>query len=157
MLQKIAGRNAYSQSSVYFIYHQFKDEGRLTCEDEPRSGRPSVATDEEHQKSLQKLLEEQRCWTSYEIAIQLGISQMSAVRLLKKLGLRKVASRWVPHSLNSEQKEIRVNISAEHLERYKSDPNILNRIIAIDETWIKSYDPKDAKQSRKWRYPGEEP
>ena len=48
MLQKIAGRNAYSQSSVYFIYHQFKDEGRLTCQDEARSGRPSVATDEEH-------------------------------------------------------------------------------------------------------------
>jgi hypothetical protein len=63
------------------------------------------------------------------------------VRLLKKLGLRKVASRRVPHFLKSEQKELSVNISAENLQRYEGDHHILNMIIAIDETWIKSYDP----------------
>ncbi len=67
-----------------------------------------------------------------------------------------MAARWVPHSLTSQQKELRVNISSEHLQRYQSDPDMLNRIIAIDETWIKSYDPLDESQSREWRYPAEQ-
>jgi hypothetical protein len=71
------------------------------------------------------------------------------------LSLHEV-TRWVPHSLTSQQKELRVNISSEHFQRYQSDPDMLNRIIAIDETWIKSYDPLDESQSREWRYPAEQ-
>jgi transposase len=157
VVKKIAGRNAYSESKVYRIYHQFKLEGRLTCEDEPRKGRPLESTDEEHVKALEKLLEESRSWSTNDLAYRIGISQSSMVRLLKKLGLRKVASKRVPHFLKPEQKELRANISAEHLQRYEGDHDILNRIVAIDETWVKSYDPLDASHSREWRYPGEEP
>lgn len=157
MLTKIAGRHSYSERQVYRIHNQFKYEGRLSSQEEPHGGRPYEATDEVHEEALKKLLEEQRSWSSSELAFLLGISQSSTLRLLKKLGLRKVAARWVPHSLTSQQKELRVNISSEHLQRYQSDPDMLNRIIAIDETWIKSYDPLDASQSREWRYPGEQP
>ena len=91
------------------------------------------------------------------MTLLLGISQSSMVRLLKKLGLRKVAARWVPHSFTPQQKELRVNISSEHLEIYRSDPATLNRIIDIDEVWIKIYGPLDVSQSREWRYPTEQP
>jgi transposase len=157
MLTKIAGRNAIKMRQIYNLYHQFRDEGRTSCQDEPRSGRPCVATDEEHQHSLEELLEEQRSWTTEDLASRLGTSKYSVQQLLKKLNVRKVSSRWVPYSLTDEQKELRVNLSIEHLERYHHNPEFIDKIIAIDETWIKSYDHKDASQSKECRYSGEEP
>ncbi len=71
--------------------------------------------------------------------------------------MRKVSSRWVPYSLTDKQKELRVNLSIEHLERYHHNPEFIDRIIAINESWIKSYDSKDASQSKDYRYLGEEP
>ncbi len=46
---------------------------------------------------------------------------------------------------------------AEYLERYNSDVEMLNRIIAIDETWLKYYDPKDYWTSRQYRLPEQPP
>ncbi len=63
----------------------------------------------------------------------------------------------MPHDLTPTQKQKRVDICAEHLESYNNDPEFLERIIAIDETLIRSYDPKDSFNSRQWRLPGQEP
>jgi hypothetical protein len=56
-----------------------------------------------------------------------------------------------------EQKARCTNISTEHLESYHNDLDFLDKSIAINETWIKSYDPQDAARAREWRYPDEEP
>jgi hypothetical protein len=53
-----------------------------------------------------------------DLAQILGICTSSTKNLLKVVGAKKIASRWVPHELKPEQKELRVNIFAEHLERY---------------------------------------
>ena len=79
------------------------------------------------------------------------------MRLLKEVGAKKITTRWVPHDLTPTQKQKRVDICAEHLESYNNDPEFLERIIAIDETLIRSYDPKDSFNSRQWRLPGQEP
>ena len=55
------------------------------------------------------------------------------------------------------QKNSRVDICTEHLERYNNDHGMLDRIIAIDETLLKYYDPKDYWASRQYRLPGEPP
>ncbi len=41
------------------------------------------------------------------------------------------------------------------MDRYQSDPSILDRIIAIDETWLNSYDPLNPQSAAEWRLPGE--
>jgi transposase len=71
MLPKIAESNAHKERQIYNIYRQFKEEERLTCDDEPRLGRPCTATDQEHEKNLEKLLEEQKSWTAEELAFRL--------------------------------------------------------------------------------------
>ena len=71
--------------------------------------------------------------------------------------MHKISSRWVPYNLTPEQKELRVDVAKKHLESYRHNPEFIDRIIAIDETWIKSYDPQDASRSKEYRYPGEEP
>ena len=37
----------------------------------------------------------------------------------------------------------------------EGDRNFIDKIIAIDETWIKSYDPQDSRQSCEWLLPGQ--
>ncbi len=75
MLTKITGRNAIKMRQIYNLYYQFRDEGRTSCQDELRSGRPCVVTDEEHQCSLKELLKEQRSWTTEDLAFRLGTSK----------------------------------------------------------------------------------
>ena len=56
--------------------------------------------------------------------------------------MRKVAARWVPRALTDEQKQARVDVAKCLYKRYeKEGDTFINRIIAIDETWIKSYEP----------------
>jgi hypothetical protein len=43
----------------------------LSSQEEPHGGRPCGATDEVHEEALKKLLEEQRSWSSSELAFLL--------------------------------------------------------------------------------------
>ena len=54
-----------------------------------------------------------------ELASSLECSPMTVSRGLKKLGMKKKLSQWIPHSLNSAQKEKRVQICNTLLERHK--------------------------------------
>ena len=157
MLDKIARSRALSKTHVYRLYNEFKDGSHLSSKEDPRSGRPRTATDTTHEERLRELLNEGECWRTEDLAQILNISTASTKRLLKEVGAKKVASRWVPCELKPEQKQLRVTVSAEHLERYHSNPNMLERIIAIDETWLKSYDPKDAESSKQWVLPSQKP
>jgi transposase len=157
MLEKIARRQALSQSQTYELYKEFKEGTRLMSENAPHEGRPREATDEAHKEKLKQLLLEDRNWGTYELGENLGVSYWSTMRLLKEVGAKKITTRWVPHDLTPTQKQKRVDICAEHLESYNNDPEFLERIIAIDETLIRSYDPKDSFNSRQWRLPGQEP
>ena len=77
--------------------------------------------------------------------------------MLHDLGYRKVASRYVPHNLTSSQRQDRLETCQTHLTRYQGDASILDRIIAIDETWLRSYDPLNPQSAAEWRLPGEAP
>jgi len=157
MLQRIVRRQALTRANVNKLYREFSDRTRLSSEEAPREGRPKTATDERHKQQLKALLEQDHNWSLFDYAENLGISIPSVETLMAKLGARKIAARWVPHELTSSQKIARARICAEHLDRYNKDNNILNRIIAIDETWLKYYDPADYWSSRQYRLPGQKP
>ena len=65
--------------------------------------------------------------------------------------MRKIAARWVPHMLSEIEKHQSVNIAHKLLKRYGEDGDeMLQRIIAIDETWIRSFEPQLKRQSIEW-------
>jgi len=71
------------------------------------------------------------------------------------MGMRKIASRWVPHDLTKMQKRLRYDAARNHLERYEREGEaFLHRIITLDETWAKSYEPQMKRQSNEWRHYG---
>ncbi len=68
--------------------------------------------------------------------------------------MRKVAAKWVPHCLNQQQIQARLDTTKALLKRYEQeDEHFLNRIVAIDETWVRCYEPELKRQSCKWHTP----
>jgi len=66
---------------------------------------------------------------------------------------RKVAAKWVPHRLSEEQKAARKRVAEELLRRYEAEgEQFLNRIVAIDETWIRDFEPQLKFQSPQWKH-----
>lgn len=63
-----------------------------------------------------------------------------------ELNMTKVCAEIVPKILTREQKDNRMNIYSEIMERLTGQPGLLTRIIACDETWILQYDPKTKRQ-----------
>ena len=62
--------------------------------------------------------------------------------------MRKITARWVPHMLSESEKHQRVNIARKLLKRYGEDGDeMLQRIVAINETWIQSFEPELKRQS----------
>lgn len=82
--------------------------------------------------------------TCDEIAEEVGISPAFAFRILKEnLGYQDVAVKWVPHALTAEQKMARINVVQQMQARHATEGDgFLKRIVAIDETWLRAYEPE---------------
>ena len=146
-LQKVCGEQSLSQAAVYIWVDNFKD-GRDNVKSRHSPGRTTEASTEENVVKVKQILDTDRRLTCEEIARDVGISHGSVHNILSsKLSMR----RWVPHCLTEEQKTARTTVAENLLERHKTEgENFLNRIVAIDETWIRSYEPELKRQSSEW-------
>jgi len=105
MMQIAFGDNTLSRTQVFNWHKSFK-EGRVDVEDEPRSGRPSTATDDNNVTKARELVLENRRLSVRELATALGISAMSAHAILTEhLSMKRIEARLVPRTLNFLQKE----------------------------------------------------
>ena len=60
----------------------------------------------------------------------------------------------MPHRLTSDQAERRLEVATHLLSRFDSEgQDFLSRILAIDETWVRSYEPELKRQSAEWHTP----
>ncbi len=144
-----------AERTVRLWYHNFKEGIRTDVSDLPRSGRPREATTQENMESVKQLILDSEGMRTEDLIYETGISKTSLLRLLGEIGARKLKSKWVHHELTDRQKHSRYNMASKHLARYQRAPSFLNRIVAIDETWLKSYDPEDARQASEWLLPGQ--
>jgi len=78
------------------------NEGRQNVADIRRPGRRSVREEEVY--ALTALLDSDRRHTIFELARETGLAHTTVLHILKeRLGMRKIASRWVPHDLTEMQ------------------------------------------------------
>jgi len=91
--------------------------------------------------------------TCEEIAHSVEISRASAYSILtERLHKRRFAARWVPHELSEEQKYRRFEIAQQLLHIFREEgKEFLQKVVAIDETWIRDFEPELKSQSREWR------
>ena len=145
-LQEACGAAALPYRTVARWVAAFR-QGRENVEDMLRSGHPPVS--DEDVQTVSALVEADRNVTIRELAQDIGLALATLHRILKdRLKMRKIASKWVPHELTDAQKWLRYDASRTHLERYEREgDDFLRRIITIDETWAKSYEPQLKRQS----------
>ena len=81
-----------------------------------------------------------------------GIHPSSVLKLLReRLGLRKICSCWVPHLLTDKQKQSRVRLALQVIEKYdKCDPRHLEEIVIGDETWIYHFQRNSKAKNKVW-------
>ncbi|CAF4682689.1 unnamed protein product, partial [Rotaria sp. Silwood2] len=135
-LTQALGSDAPSDRTVRRWAQRFR-EGREDISDDPRSGRPiSVLTDENIER-VRQVIEEDPHSTYDDIIAETSLSHGTIHRIIHDcLKMRKVVSRWVAHQLNDEQKQTRLRICRQNLEKFRTGTWRLCYIITGDETWI---------------------
>ena len=142
-LEEVGSEFVLPYSSITRWVRQFNN-GRNTVSNKHLYGRPWSAKTGENVENVAKLLNDDRRYSCDDIAQELDISHGSVHPILtERLQMRKIAVRWVPHMLSESEIHQLVNIARKLLKRYGEDGDeILHRIVAIDETWIRSFEPE---------------
>ena len=88
-----------------------------------------------------------------DIASCTGISEGSVQTILKKrLDLRKVCTRWVPHLLTEEQKTQCLKCAWELLKTYKGcNSRVISNLLTCDETWVHMFEPQRRADNKQWK------
>ena len=153
-LQEACGTYALSYLQVTRWVNEFKN-GRECVQDAHRAGRTVMATDSYNTEQFKRLLKSDRRIMCKEMAQELEISVGSVHTILcNHLKMRRVSARWVPHRLTSDQAECCLEVATHLLSWFDSEgQDFLSRIVAIDETWVRSYEPELKRQSAEWHTP----
>jgi len=152
-LRDVCGDSAVDRSTVSRWASRFREDC-VSIQGDLRSERPVKTMDDTSGVIVSTLLEEDRRKSCEVIAHEANMSTASGFRILTQtLHKRKVAEKWVPHQLSEEQKAARKRVTEELLRHYEAEgEQFLNRIVAIDETWIRYSEPQLISQSSQWKH-----
>ena len=94
-------------------WHNSVSNGSTDAEVAPRSGRPTVACDEDPIELVDKIVEDYRRLTSEELSSKVCVISFTVHNILwNRLHKRKLAAKRVPHVLTEEQKGNRVRLES---------------------------------------------
>ena len=150
-MQKVYGNSASKYATVCKWVRRFND-GRESIENDPRVGRPVSVLTEKNVATVKTLIEEDARYTVQEIEELSGIHSASVLKILReRLGLCKICAFWVPHLLTDDEKQGRVRLASQFIEKYdKCDPRRLEDIVTGDETWIYHFQPDSKAKNKVW-------
>ena len=128
MLVQVYGDNAMKKTAVYKWVKRFS-EGRGSVTDEERSGRPAKNRTEENIAEVHQIVCENRRLTARSTAEEVNLDRETVRKILTEdLDMRKVCAKMVPKELTEEQKQRRVTICQDLLER---QDDILGHVISV--------------------------
>ncbi|KAK5639193.1 hypothetical protein RI129_011685 [Pyrocoelia pectoralis] len=128
-------------------------EGREDVNNEKCAGRPSTSTTDENIDEVKKIIFANRRITVREFAEDVNVSIGSCHSILTNdLGMRRVTAKFVQQLFDCEQKQCRIDIAKELLDSVRYDPNLLQRVITGDESWVYGYDVETNLNHRNVRF-----
>ena len=124
----------------------------MCIRDSPRSGRPSTSKTNENIVKVRDLVRSIHRLTIREMANELNLSFYAVQSILSEdLNMRRVSVKFIPKLLSDQQKQYRLEVSQELFNRAETDPDLLNRVITGNETWVYGYDPET--KTSQWKGP----
>ena len=142
----VEGEGAVSKSTAASWFKRFQD-GDMSVEDRPHTGRPSELDDE----ALFQGVQEEPEASVRSLSDGLDCHNSTIDRHLQGLGLSKKRGREVPHELTPEQARRRVDICRQLLAN-PLDDRFFRRIVTCDEKRIFLRNPDTRRQ---WVFPGQ--
>ena len=147
------GDNVLGQKQTYEWFKRFTN-GRVSVDDEERSGRPSTVSTTENEAKVREAILEDRQRTIHGACNIVGLSYGTRQRILSdELNMRRIAAKFVSRLLSSDQKEYCISLCTELKEQAENDPNFISNIITGDEFCVFGYDTETKQQSSQWKTP----
>ena len=118
--------------------------GKFSVEDDTHPGRPKTSGTKANIDAVKIVVEQDAQLSVKDIASCIGISEGSVQTILKKrLHLRKVCVRWVPHLPTEEQKTQCLKCARELLKTYKGcNSRVISNLLTGDKTWVHMFEPQ---------------
>jgi [histone H3]-lysine36 N-dimethyltransferase SETMAR len=150
-LTRTFGTKAPSRMTTYRWYSRFAA-GMETFEDAQKSGRKVSKVTAENIEKVRQFVTQYPHSTYKQIEHETGLSAGTVNTILKrKLRMKKLCARWIPHSLSEEQKRARVEWCKKMLRQYNGGRSRhVGDIVTGDETWLYYYDPTSKRDSAEW-------
>ena len=138
-------------TSDHFNAHRFL--GGLSAENDTHPGRPKTSVTKANIAAVKIVVEQDARLSVRDIASCTGISEGSVQTILKKrLDLRKVCAKWVPHLLTEEQKTQCLKCARELLETYKGcNSRVISNLLTRYETWVHTFEPQRRADNKQWK------
>ena len=103
----------------------------FSLDNAPQSSRPAETDSDQ----IQTLIENNQCYTMWEIAHILKISKSSIEKHLRQLGYVSHFDVWVPHKLSEENFLDHIS-TCDFLLKHNENVPFLKQMVAGDEKWI---------------------
>ena len=150
----IYGPQTISMSTVFRWVKAFKA-GKFSVKDDICPGRPKTSVTKANVAAVKIVVEQDARLSVKDIHVAscTGISEGSVQTILKKrLGLRKVCARWIPHLLTEEQKTKCLKCARELLKTYKGcNSRFIANLLTGDETWVHMFEPQRRADNKQWK------
>ncbi len=156
LLQRVWQDNALSVTQVWHWFKTFQNDPERPVKDGKHTGHPRSRRTAPNIAAVQTQLQGERHQTVRNLAKDTGLSKDTAHRILKKdLGFTKVAPKMIMKVLTEQQKRTCLTIARVNLTKIEADPGVLSRIIATDESWVFTFDPRTKQADMEWLAPHE--
>ena len=148
----IYGPQTISMRTVFRWVKAFKV-GKFSVEDDTRPGGPKTSVTKANIAAVKIVVEQDARLSVKDIASCTGISEGSVQTILKKrLHLRKVCARSVPHLLTEVQKTQHLKCARELLKTYKGcNSRVISNLLTCDETWVHISEPQRRADNKQWK------
>ncbi len=148
--------HALSSTQIQFWFRRFQSDPDRNTKDLKHTGRKKSQCTPAKERSVLDKLDEGKRITVCELAEYPEMSKTTMHTMLRKdLKLRKLAPKFVPKVLTQDQKDVRMDLCRKNIEKLEADPGILSRLIATDESWVFTYDPRTKCADMQWTHPDE--
>ena len=132
-LTQVYGAQAPKYRTVAKWTALFK-EGRSDLKDDPRSGRPITVHTSANIELVRQIIECDPHSTFDDIMAETSINRFTLGEIIHdSLGMKKLASRWIPHKLTDKNRKERIEACRENLAKFKEGKWRLCDVITGDE------------------------
>ena len=127
--------------------------GKFSVEDDTRPGRPKTSVTKANIAAVKIVVEQDARLSVKDIPSCTDISEGSVQTILKKrLDMRKVCAKWVPHLFTEKQKTQRFKCAQELLKTYIGcNSRVISNLLTGDETWVHMFEPQRRADNKQWK------